>query len=904
MSSQTPAQTDTTPLMKQYWEQKKLAPDALLLFRMGDFYELFDQDAVTASQLLDITLTSRDKNKENPMPMAGVPHHSAQGYIQRLLEAGKKVAICEQVEDPSTAKGIVRREIVRVFTPAIQFEGLSAESQYLGMVVCLEEKWGLGLLDPTTGETLWGEKENPQDWTETFQALKVKHLLYFGFHPPEKLLENLRHFPEILLESLPENFLTQDQASHLLKTHYGLASLDLFFPVPTAVFGIAGLIHYTLKTQHQEKLGHLQLPQPLERPQRLIYGPKTPWHLDLISQDSSQPSLFGFLNRTKTALGARTLKRWLLQPSIDPQEIALRQNAIQELNEYSVALQKITQVLSEVYDLERLAARVTTRLASPKDTLALGRTLSLLPNLGHQLSPFESPVLVEIHQALNDFYRELRPLADRIIHTQKDDPPWNAKEGGIFKKGLSSELDRLLKLTEEGEQWLIELEQRERQATQIPSLKVRYNRVFGYYIEVTKTHLKNVPDHYARKQSMANAERFITAELKEFEEQILTASTKQKALEQSLFEELLETIQQNMPTFLACAKRLADLDCLGSLAQLADETGWGFPKIDNTLDLEITDGRHPLVESYLGGEFVPNDLELGASKPHSTGRPLTLMITGPNMGGKSTMMRQVALIVILGQMGAPVPARESRWGVFSSIYTRIGAQDAITRGQSTFMVEMTELAHILHRADERSLIILDEIGRGTSTFDGMSVAWASLEWICSRVRSRTLFATHYHELTQLQSRLPALANAHMAVDSSTENPLRFLYKLRKGPANESYGIQVAQLAGLPRPVIQRAWKVLEELEAHTPHPSSSDEDFRQLSFLGLSSESQETTLPLPIPFLENEAPLETPLETPVLSSQIGLRILDEMAQTDVNQLTPLAALNLLHRWKNEVQNGQ
>jgi len=858
------ASDDQTPLMKQYWELKSHADNALLLFRMGDFYELFGDDAVEAARILDITLTSRDKNKANPMPMAGVPHHSIQGYIQRLLKAGKKVAIGDQMEDPATVKGnkIVRREITRIFTPAVQFDAEGSEANYLATAIESNNQWILACLDASTGEALVSEPLHADKLAQELAALPIRHYLRTPQNLPHDIIQLLSS-RNVLIEDLPSNYLTQPRAAEILKTQYGIDQLGAFLTADSAILALSLTVYYALRTQKLDRLAHLRLPLPLRKPKSLSLGPNTAEHLDL-------NDLFTLINRTRSALGARQLRRWLHAPLKAPKEIAERQSIVTELSQQNEsAIDKLSSALGEVYDLERISGRIHTNLANPRDSLALGRSLASLPSIQAQVSKLTSPVATDFAKALQESQEALASLTQRILQTQKEEAPLTSKDGGIFKRGTTPDLDHLLTLTEDGERWLVELEAREREATGISSLKVRYNRVFGYYIEITSAHLKNVPAHYQRKQTMVGAERFFTEELKKFEEEILTASMRRKALEQEIFSDLVTEIREQTPAIMETARLLGELDGWTSLARLARQPGWAFPIIDESLDLHIEAGRHPMVDANSGGAFVPNDLQLS---PDSR---LTLLITGPNMGGKSTVMRQTALIVILGQMGAPVPASQARWGSVDSIYTRIGAQDAIARGQSTFMVEMTELAHILHHANERSLIVLDEIGRGTSTYDGMSVAWATLEWICGKIQARTLFATHYHELTRLAGALPKLANAHMAVEGSKgaqDTSFRFLYLLQEGPANESFGIHVARLAGLPKPVIDRAWKVLDELESQSVQATSPRET-NQLSLFDFNE-----------PQIEAAPELLPPHP-----------VLQELEATNINELTPIQALNFVVR---------
>lgn len=878
---------ETTPLMKQYWDLKNTVPDALLLFRMGDFYELFGDDAVEASRILEITLTSRDKTKANPLPMAGVPHHSVQGYLQRLLKAGRKVAIGEQMEDPSAAKGIVKRDITRVFSPGVQFDLEGSDAAWLATALpeaeTSEGLWTLACLDVSTGQSFFATGLSADSLLEELGRNPIRQLLRVGGQLPPEAPSSLR--TGALLEDLSQHFVGFEAATACLRAHYGLAQLDAFLPSRSAIHALGLLTHYAARSQRVEKLAHLQLPFPLHQAQSLAYGPQTAEHLDLFPASDGTPDLLTGIQSTRSAAGARKLRRWLSEPMTRPEAISHRQQTVRWIAEAPEnARERIQKSQAEIYDLERILGRVHTGLANPRDTRALGVSLSQIPLVLEAMKVVGGSTLPaalsEISTALSARYDALRELADRILKTQRLEAPLVARDGGIFETGTHPELDRLIELNERGSEWLVALETREREATGIPTLKVKYNRVFGYFIEITQAHLKSAPAHYQRKQTTVGSERFFTEELKKFEEEAVTAQARQKALEQQLFDELLGAIREHTAGITDAAHRLAEIDALASLASLALRPGWIFPEIDSSLDMDIRAGRHPLVDR---GEFVPNDLLLDPSTRR------TLLITGPNMGGKSTLMRQVALIAILGQIGAPVPASSARWGAVHSIFTRIGAHDAIARGQSTFMVEMSELAHLLHYADERSLVILDEIGRGTSTYDGMSVAWATLEWICSRTRSRTLFATHYHELTRLVERLPELQNAHMAVDASTksssgEQRLRFLYQLKDGPTNESFGIHVARLAGLPQSVIDRAWEVLESLEAETRTPSSrsgpvaSAPSADQLSFFG-SERVVEKTI--------------------VRTEYLPHPSIDRLRDLEVDAMTPLQALNVLAELKKQ-----
>lgn len=855
---------ELTPLMKQYSALKKEAESALLLFRMGDFYELFGDDAITASRVLEITLTSRDKNKPNPLPMAGVPAHSLQGYLDKLLCAGFKVAIAEQMEDPELAKGIVERQITRVFTPAVRFSAEGSEASLLCAVLeCPKGGFAIGCIDPATGDTIAGGPFSLEELAQHMRGLSIRHLISLGEIPIS--LKNT--VPEkTLIEPLDQSLFSQQTLLQAARKSFGLACLTPLVGSDDAEVALGLAITYTLRSQRKDSLPHLKRPEPLSRQHGLTLGPRAAKHLDLFPTIEGDPTLFNLLNQTKTSPGARMLRRWVSIPLGDPREILERRSAIQELSALRPSLTALRVGLGKIYDLERVLARVSTQLSSPKDMLALGHSLQAIPEVLACAQSFISGTLKKTKSELSQAFTSLEKLSQRLASTLREDAPISHKDGGIFKLGTDPDLDRLITLSENGEKSILALEARERAQTGISSIKIRYSRVFGYTFEVTKSNLEAVPPHFHRKQSIAGGERFVTLELSQLEEELSAADLKRRKFEHSLFEHLISDTTSLSEPILQVSRSVSELDCMASLAMLAHEPGWIFPEIDDSLDLHIELGRHPVVDQAVRGAFVPNTVSLSPSTR------LTLLITGPNMGGKSTLLRQTAILVLLGQMGAPIPARSARWGYFTSIHTRLGAHDAIAKGQSTFMVEMTELAHILHRADSRSLVILDEIGRGTSTYDGMSVAWATLEWIASHSKSRALFATHYHELTHLEGSLIGMANAHLAVETRGEKPdgtLRFLHELREGPSSESFGIQVARLAGLPLPVVERAWAVLSQLESI---PKDRAPDPAQLELF------VRTPKPRPEP-----APLH-----PLIS---------ELKTTDVNAMTPLQALNFLAKLK-------
>lgn len=813
---------EQTPIMRQYWELKAKNPDALLFYRMGDFYELFGDDAVTASRTLEITLTTRDKTKANPTAMAGVPWHSAQGYIQKLLNSGFKVAIAEQLDENgqiAVGKAIAKRDVVRVLTPGLHFESTGYEQNYLATAIGDRDRFTIACLDIATGDFRFSAALDADELGDELSSLPIRHFLKWGEALPDTAMRALASDSRILVETIATHTLSIEEAKKMLRSQFEIASLDAFIESDVQAHALGVILKFACATQRTNRIAHLKRPRRLRESSHLYLGSKSTVHLNLFPSGDGGANLFDFLNRTRSALGARTLHAFIENPLTGREEIESRRLALTELATRPSVRESMSKLFSTLYDLERICARLQSGLCSPKDSLALGQSLSIIGPLSAHLASLESCLARRMRGEIESRSASLTALSQHILAAQKEDAPHSSKEGGIFRHGFSPDLDRLLKLTENGERELIDFETRERESTGIANLRVKFNRVFGYSIEITNSYLDRVPAHYVRKQTMTGAERYITEELKRFEDELLNASSRQKTLEQKLFEELLDRMKLAIPNIMTIAETLGSLDALLSLSYLCDEPGWVFPTIDESRDLELVGARHPLVDQAMHGSFVPNSLSLSASGPGAHASRKLLIITGPNMGGKSTVMRQSALIVVLGQMGAPIPAQSARWGVVSSIFTRIGASDAITRGQSTFMVEMAELAQIVHRADRRSLILLDEIGRGTSTYDGMSVAWATLEYISAQIDARTLFATHYHELTRLAGQVPGVANSHMAVAETATGELRFLYELRDGPSSESFGIHVAKLAGLPSSIIERAWQILEKLENESARPS-------------------------------------------------------------------------------------
>lgn len=884
-----------TPLMKQFLGLKTEVSDSLLFFRMGDFYELFGEDAVIAAPILGITLTSRDKSRPNPIPMAGLPYHSATNYIQKLLNAGKKVSIAEQIVPEGMTidqiKGIVDRKIIRTFSPAVQFElGNEAKPNYLATLIPENTKEiTLLLFNPATGDVLVSKPILNHELANEMALQSVKHFLNVSTKLPAQALSLLESLG-CLIEDFPINAVASTEITPFLKRQYAKEALHPLLDRQTVQTGIALLLQYVLKSQGVKTLAHLKEPKSLHESHRLALGPNTFAHLD-------GEELFSLINLTSTSMGSRKMRSEIEAPLKDLSEIKIRQFAVKDLIAHSLDSFKIAESLKEVYDLDRILGRVSTKLAHPRDTYALGKSLIAAFQFQENLAHFTAPNLKNLSERLAHAHSALFDLASKIVRNQKESAPIHTRDGGIFELGTDPELDRLIRLTTEGERFLVELETREREATGISSLKVKYNRVFGYFFEISSSNLKNVPGHYQRKQTMVGGERFFTEELKKFEEEILSASQKQKALEAKLFESLIEELIEASTPLKETSEIISELDFLASLSKLALSSAWVFPEINETRDFNLKASRHPVVDHALKGQFVANDIELSAQ----TAR--TLLITGPNMGGKSTLMRQMAQIIILGQMGAPVPAQSASWGVFHSIFTRIGAHDAIARGQSTFMVEMVELAHILTHANDRSFVVLDEIGRGTSTFDGMSVAQAGLEYLHTKSNARIVFATHYHELTDLESRLPGLKNAYLKVIDDN-GKLIFLYELALGRSSKSFGIQVAELAGVPKPVIKKAWEILKALEAQSLETNARS---GQLSLFAQPTEeiivtsetitqiAKKTETKNTIPSENNDRELKyDPHATEVILFK------EKLNQMDLNSMRPIDALQILADFKDSL----
>jgi DNA mismatch repair protein MutS len=880
----------STPLMRQYAAVKKEHPTALLFFRLGDFYELFFDDAIVASKELQITLTSRNKEKGIAVPMCGVPHHAAEGYIGKLIRKGFKVAICEQVEDPRLAKKLVRREVTRVVTPGTAADSSlgSDENNFLAALAQMEDRVGFAALDLSTGEfraTEFSGENALRRVQEELEQLRPRELLYGSAAPLFEAKSRSQAAPgraQGCTETPLEDWIfAPDHSIPLLENHFGVLSLEGFgLSGRAAAAAAAGAILYYVRSTQRGSLDHVDRIGWYERQNCLVLDAVTVRNLELIEPlfagSDAGVTLFRCIDAAVTPMGKRLLRAWLLRPSLDLAEINARLDAVEAGVKQTIAREELRRALDGVLDLERLLSRVTLEAANPRDVLALAGSLAKLPAVKTAVARFTAVRLLALHNSLD----ELGDLRERIDRTIVPEPPLSFADGGVIAAGVHADLDELRELSRNSKQVLAQIEQRERERTAIHSLKVKFNSIFGYYIEVSKANLHLVPQDYDRKQTLVGAERFTTPELKEYETKILDAQEKIVEIERRLFTELRTAISAEAKRIRQTALALAEVDVLASLAHIAALRNYCRPQfaaaaaeaakdqVSTPGDLEIVEGRHPVIEQQemAGGNerFVANDLYLNSSTHN------ILLLTGPNMGGKSTYLRQTALIVILAQMGSFVPARSARLTIVDRVFTRIGASDNLARGRSTFMVEMTETAAILHTATERSLILLDEIGRGTATYDGLAIAWATIEYLHARVRAKTLFATHYFELTELAEQLSGVKNYHVSV-KETGGGIVFLRKVQPGAADRSYGIEVAKLAGLPNQVISRAREVLAE------HESAERQLTDHLSPGAAPPATQLTIF--------------TPLSQPVV---------DRLHEVDLNRLTPLDALNLLAELKKEI----
>lgn len=804
---------DLTPMMKQYHEVKRRFPGKLVFFRLGDFYEMFYEDAVVASRELEITLTSRNKDKSgSPIPMCGVPHHSVEGYIARLVKKGYKIAICEQVEDPKTAKKLVHREVTRVLTPGTVVEEMLLESKdhnYLGSLWAGAQGVGLAFMDLTTADFLATEFQGDDAWQKGIDELtrfSPKEIVL-----PEGASKELRSrllidWSDSWVQSPVDDWaFNADYAERMLLEHFGLASLEgLGGAQKTLSISAAGaLIHY-LRDSQLASLGKVATLRFFEPSDFLKLDASTVTNLELVQSldGARRGSLLSFLDMTRTGMGARMLKSWLLLPLLKVRELESRQDAVEALTADLQNRTRLSVRLGEIHDLERLISRVMLGVAGPRELLALRDSLGAIPEIRSLLTAFNAPRIREICDQLDP----LEDVVGVIEGAIADDPPASANDPGVIRAGYSEELDELRSVRHSGKGYIASLEARERQRTGISSLKVRFNQVFGYFIEITNANLPLAPPDYVRKQTLVNCERFVTAELQQYEEKVLGAEERIAVIEKELFTEVRKRVGAHGGRVQQTARLIAELDVYASLAEVAVKCDYVRPRLTADDEIYIRQGRHPVVEAQ-SRPFIPNDLYLNSETDQ------LIVLTGPNMGGKSTYLRQTALIVILAQMGSFVPAKEARLGFVDRIYTRVGASDNLARGRSTFMVEMIETANILNTATGRSLILLDEVGRGTATFDGLSLAWAIAEFLVQNPagRAKTLFATHYHELTKMAGMHPGVKNYCMAIQEVGKE-IVFLRRVAPGAADKSYGIEVARLAGMPHDVLERANEILERLE--------------------------------------------------------------------------------------------
>lgn len=868
-----------TPMMRHFLEVKEQHPDALVLYRCGDFYETFYEDARVAARELDITLTSRDKNSDNPVPMAGVPYHAAEQYIRRLREKGYKVAVVEQTEDPKQAKGMVRREVVRIDTPGLTVDAESLQSDRNNYLVSIlpeqDSRIGLAVLDLSTGEFRCTNLSSVPDLhLELIKLAPAELLLPDTTRPP--LGKRQRYLPkslEALVNYRHEVEYDTRRALEALRAQFHTDSLKGFGLDENSpeVVASGALLSYVRETQKQQA-AHVTALTAYAVHDYMVIDEATKVNLELernLLENRKHGSLLGVLDQCRTPLGSRTLRRWINYPLLAPDAIRERHTLVEELFLNASIRDRLRDILDRIGDLSRLASRISMNRCNARDLLGLGVALV---SIG-ELKAFLSGLRRDLFGTYVELIDAMPALAGELARAIVDSPPLTVREGRMFARGYDPELDELIELAEHGKDQLLRIEAREREAVGVPSLKIRYNKVFGYYIELSRTNMEKAPARYIRKQTLANAERYITEELKEFEDKILHAEDRRNELEYRLFETLRSRVTDATPSLMRTAELIGELDALGSLADVAALEDYIRPRITEGPEIVIRDGRHPVVESLQKGEpFIPNDTLLDDGENQLT------IVTGPNMAGKSTVMRQVALIVLMAQIGSFVPARSAEIGIVDRIFTRVGAADNLSRGLSTFMVEMTETANILHNATAKSLIILDEIGRGTSTFDGLSIAWAVAEYIHDQIRAKTLFATHYHEMTELSRTKERVKNMSIAV-KEFDDEIIFLRKLVKGATNRSYGIQVGRLAGLPQPVIERAKEVLKNLEAGELEPNGMPSFAR---FHGKRFDPNQLSL----------------FAAPVSRSDSGEDpLLAELDRLQPDALTPLEALNVLFEWK-------
>ncbi|MSS72583.1 MAG: DNA mismatch repair protein MutS [Candidatus Latescibacteria bacterium] len=876
--------------MEQYWRFKKEHPNAILLFRMGDFYETFYDDAKLASRLLGLTLTSRNHGRAESVPLAGVPHHALETYLARLIRAGQKVAICEQVENPKLAKGIVKRDVVQVVSPGTALsEDLldQRRNNYLVGVVEGEGIAGLAVVDLSTGEFTIEEVPEVR-FHEAFERFGASELVAPESWAGRRGADFAERFPGVLISRVEDWTASRAYAHDALTSHFAVASLQ-GFDCEDATAGVcaAGAVLTYLKANQQGAVPHITRLARRRSRDGMILDLSTQRNLELLGalQDGRREgSLLSILDRTRTAMGGRMLRAWLAGPLTDVARIERRLEAVEALVQNPKRREELRKTLDRIADLERLMAKICCRRANARDLVALRNSVRILPDLKRALDGLDADLF---RVARETGLPDLADLEQFIAQAVADDPPAALTEGGLLRPGYSADLDELREISQNGRAWVARLQARERERTGIASLKVAFNKAFGYYIEVTNANLNRAPEDYVRKQTLVGGERFITPDLKEWESKILGADERAQELEYDLFQQVRDRVAGWVAPVQTAARTVAEVDTLAGFAEVAATNRYVRPGVEESDAIEICDGRHPVVETLLKeGEFVPNDTHLDCSKNQ------ILIITGPNMSGKSTALRQVGLIVLLAQVGCFVPARSARIGVVDRIFTRVGASDNLARGESTFLVEMHEAANILNNATSRSLVLLDEIGRGTSTFDGLSIAWAMTEYLHSATpqKPRTLFATHYHELTELETILPRVQNFNVAVQEHGDRVI-FLRKIVRGGCDHSYGIHVAQMAGMPPQVVARAREVLARLE---------ENDLTLTKSTARASRRRKVFGDHPSLFAQGAEPGPSDVAPPP-SLPAPHPVLEEIRALDVSRLTPLEALVKLDAWKKQVE---
>lgn len=879
---------ELTPMMQQYMETKKEYKDCILFYRLGDFYEMFFEDALTASKELEITLTGKNCGLEERAPMCGVPYHAVDSYLSRLVEKGYKVAICEQVEDPKQAKGIVKREVIRIVTPGTNIDSMTRDetkNNYIMSIVYDAGRYGISIADVSTGDYFVTETDSESKlFDEIYKFSPSEIICNEALYVSGIQLEDLKNRMHVAISSLDAWYFDEELCKKALKEHFQVASLESLgiADYDCGVTASGALLQYLIETQ-KTSLAHLTKLTTYSTGKYMVLDSSTRRNLELcetLREKQKRGSLLWVLDKTKTAMGARLLRKYVEQPLIDKEEITKRLDAVEELLKEAISREEIREYLSSVYDLERLVGRISYQSANPRDLTAFKASLSMLPHIRTILGDMKSPLL----QKLYDDIDPLEDLCSLVENAIMDDPPMAMKEGGIIRDGYHEEVDRLRKAKTDGKTWLAELEQKEREKTGIKNLRIKYNKVFGYYLEVTNSFKNMVPDYYTRKQTLTNAERYIIPELKELEDLILGAEDKLYALEYELYCDVRNRIADEIVRIQTTARAVAAVDAFASLALVAERNHYVRPKINEKGTIDIKDGRHPVVEKMIPNHmFIANDTYLDDKKNR------VAIITGPNMAGKSTYMRQTALIVLMAQIGSFVPASQANIGLVDRIFTRVGASDDLASGQSTFMVEMTEVANILRNATSKSLLILDEIGRGTSTFDGLSIAWAVVEHISNArlLGAKTLFATHYHELTELEGKIDSVNNYCIAVKEKGDD-IVFLRKIVKGGADRSYGIQVAKLAGVPETVITRAKEISEEL---------SDADIttrvREMSVQGQETKAKEKPKKMDVVDMAQMSLFDTVSDNDVI---------EEIKGMDISRMTPMDAMNTLYQLQNKLNN--